>query len=185
MDDHINPVESIFLEATGGDEVLSIESEWKKLKHSLVKLGLVMEEDNQCRFQDLWDKQQIVAKGRSNNENSGKIIQPPACVTLELIENLAFQLYPIKEEIDTTIQYFFSSVTKQVNYFQDLLESWDVDRLNMKQAVHLADELRFVNSKLASCIQVRRNAVSYPLSVTLYYELKGGSARFKPQYPHE
>ncbi len=163
MDDHINPIKSIFLEATGGDEILSTKSEWQKLKRSLVKLGLVMEEDKQCQFQKLWDERQTVVKGKNNNEKFGKITEP-ACVTLELIENLAFRIYPVKEEIDTAIQYFFRSVAKQVQYFQDLLESWDVDRLNMKQAVHLAGELHFVNSKLASCIQVIRNVFACPVT---------------------
>ncbi len=185
MDDRMNPVESIFCEATGGKEVLSTESEWEKLKHSLVKLGLVMEGDYQRRLQDLWDKEQIIIKGRNNNENFGKFTQPSPCVTLKLIQNLVFQLYPIEEDVDTAIQDLFRSVTKQVNYFQDLLESWDVNQLDMQRVVYLAEELCFVNSKLTSCIQVRRNVVCYPLTVTLYYELKSETTRNKPQHIHE
>ncbi len=179
MDHHISPIESIFLEATEGNEILSTKSEWQKLTHSLVELGLVTEEHMQCQFQELWDKHQIVFKGRSNNrEKIGKTVEP-ACVKLASIEDLVSQLYPLNEEIDTAIQYFFSSVTKQVNYFQDLLESWDIDRLNMIQVFHLADELHFLNSKLASCIQVREySCCCCSLTIySLYYELKGGGSK--------
>ncbi len=187
MDNHISPIKSIFLETTGGEERLSNESEWKNLKQSLVKLGLVFEEDKQCQFQKLWhEQQQSVVKGRNNNEKVGKNTEP-ACVTLELIENLAFQLYPVKEEIDTAIQSFFNGVAKQVKYFQDLLESWDLDRLDMKQAVQLIGELHFINSKLASCIQVIRNVmactVNQPQQLCIVNEKMVASKISTPLFP--